>query len=55
MNSIIQTVIAVAIVLAAVAYAVVRFMRHRSDDACDSCDGCPLMEKCDKPRNTRRL
>lgn len=54
MNTIVQTVITVIVVLAAVAYAVIHFVRRKSDDTCSTCDGCPLMEKCDKPRNTRR-
>lgn len=54
MNTIVQSVITGAIVLAAVAYVAVRLVRRKNVDACSSCDGCPLMEKCDKPQNTRR-
>ncbi len=53
MNSIVQTVITGAILLAAVIYVVVRIVRRKSASSCSDCDGCPLMEKCDKPRNTR--
>ncbi|MDE5786353.1 MAG: hypothetical protein K2H98_07460 [Duncaniella sp.] len=58
MNSIIQTVITAFIVLAAVAYVVVRLLRRKNAcgcDCCDShCDGCQLVEKCDKSQKSRR-